>query len=580
MAWQKSAKSEKEQTVSTAVALNYCRASFHRIRRYPFKRVLLEEQEHILNNLNLNRIADADVIRLYTAVIVEINDVQIADKERKVIDERHKRVFRKQLVINAYHLGLELASAQYLKALKLGARSWWDYRSMTWNRQLDQWQVDKSRIAAVVNKSAQFLDTFWKLARERKIPDKWLLRSTDLDKLEKTLQENDPTVRLRVLKRMQPFMECYPPYWYYLARTQQSLGQLFAAAKTYEKLEEVGKGHFRKDQMMAAGMANRAAIQDYLNQPSAAKTARLAMKQSTDVWEVNLLCASILDKHGFVEEAEDAILRNLDVDLEQRQSLGVLISIYCRHKNLEKLRVYFADPRKLSQIPAYALCSCALQENLKGYSKIAADFLHSSIEMKMKIHWGPEDIEMKITSNWDLNQARISLLFGTKEIGNPKIERKKDGRYRIEFPRLGEFGKNLQSTQIPAQILAKISYAQGADLFLIFGRSTDTSIPRRRQNVGLLAGSGLTTRVPYDLVTISMGGKSVSLLQQPNVSVEKKILRTHQTAEPERKRNRTKTVSPPLPQKEIEKPESISGLEYMPIPPRSKTDGKKTNSSS
>ena len=32
---------------STAVALNYCRASFHRIRKNPSKRVMLEEQEKL-----------------------------------------------------------------------------------------------------------------------------------------------------------------------------------------------------------------------------------------------------------------------------------------------------------------------------------------------------------------------------------------------------------------------------------------------------------------------------------------------------------------------------------------------------
>src|SRR4029079_2383371 len=54
---------------STAVALMYCRASCHRIRRCRSKRVLMEEQDKILNNLNLNQIADEEVVRLYTAVL-------------------------------------------------------------------------------------------------------------------------------------------------------------------------------------------------------------------------------------------------------------------------------------------------------------------------------------------------------------------------------------------------------------------------------------------------------------------------------------------------------------------------------
>jgi len=64
---------------------------------------------------------------------------------------------------------------------------------------------------------------------------------------------------------MEGFMECYPPYWYYVARTQQSMGQLFAANETYEKLVRIGNGHFRKDEMLAAGMANRSIIQAFLS---------------------------------------------------------------------------------------------------------------------------------------------------------------------------------------------------------------------------------------------------------------------------------------------------------------------------
>src|SRR5690348_10108755 len=63
------AVTDEKEARSTAVALNYCRASFHRMRQNPSKRVLSEEQQHILNNLNLNEIGDQEVITLYTGVL-------------------------------------------------------------------------------------------------------------------------------------------------------------------------------------------------------------------------------------------------------------------------------------------------------------------------------------------------------------------------------------------------------------------------------------------------------------------------------------------------------------------------------
>jgi hypothetical protein len=73
---------------NTAVTLNYCRAALHRIRRAPSKNVLVEEQQRILNNLDLNQIDDPEVITLYRSILDEIGQVEISDRERKVIGEQ------------------------------------------------------------------------------------------------------------------------------------------------------------------------------------------------------------------------------------------------------------------------------------------------------------------------------------------------------------------------------------------------------------------------------------------------------------------------------------------------------------
>ena len=263
---------------NTAVTLNYCRASFYRIQKCPTLRVLVEEQEKILNNVDLNGIADQEVIKLYTGVLVEISEIRLSDRERLVLEDKYHNTLGTLLTADAFDFGTQLASAHYLSAVRTGARSWWDYRTSVNTRDLDVFHVDQKRLMAFTEKSGQFLDTFWKLARDRKIPDRWLIRNQDLHNLEKAMQEHDPSIRLRVLKRMQDFMVCFPPYWYYVARTQQALGRLACAAEGYERLVKVGQGHFRKDEMLAAGLANRAMILDYLRQPGAVDTALKATR--------------------------------------------------------------------------------------------------------------------------------------------------------------------------------------------------------------------------------------------------------------------------------------------------------------
>src|SRR5690606_9202260 len=135
----------------------------------------------------------------------------------------YRHQFRSQVTTEAFNLAASVATANYAQAVRAGANSWWDYRNSTIALDLDQWKVEKDRMTGVMGKSTQFLDPSWKMARAKQIPDRWLVRNDDLDRLEEAWKEEDPTVRLRVLKRMEPFLECYPPYWYYVARTQQSL---------------------------------------------------------------------------------------------------------------------------------------------------------------------------------------------------------------------------------------------------------------------------------------------------------------------------------------------------------------------
>ncbi len=192
----------------TAIALNYCRASFHRIRTSQSKDVLYEEQVKILDNLNLNGIGDQEVINLYSAVLDEIGQIEIADKERDIFEGKYKKALFREIEATAFVVLAQTATMSLDGLVRTGVRSWLDYRDLQWNREFDQWKVEKARMSAVVTKSSKFLDTFWKQAKDKNIPDRWLFRGTDLDALSDAIREEDLETRLRVLQRMESFMEC------------------------------------------------------------------------------------------------------------------------------------------------------------------------------------------------------------------------------------------------------------------------------------------------------------------------------------------------------------------------------------
>lgn len=397
---------------STAVALNYCRASFHRIRQNPSKRVMLEEQEKILNNLNLDGIADEAVIKLYTSVLDEIAQIEIAERETDVLQDKFKKALHRELGGTALAMAAQMATLSFERAVYSGVNSWLDYRDMNWTREFDTWKVEKNRIIAVVDKSSKFLDTFWKLTQSRNIPDRWLVRGNDLDDLTEAVQEPDLQKRLRILKRMEPFMECYPPYLYYLARTEQGLGNFASASKTYDNLANLGHGHFRRDDMMAASLANLAVIQTFLQKPHADKAARQALAHSPDVWQANLMAAQVLEQYGELKDAEDAILRNIDVDLETTRSTVALVGMYYRQHQTEKLAQALADEDTLAALPILSLMQAAAElARTHPVPPATIQRLRTSLRIAVEPKFGNDDLIVACDSTWQSETAKVAIIF-------------------------------------------------------------------------------------------------------------------------------------------------------------------------
>ncbi len=443
MSWaEETSEIPRKERLEAAVALNYCRAAFHRIRKSPTKAVLVEEQEKILNNLNLSGIEDPEVIRLYTSVLDEIGGIEIADKERVILKDQYRRTVAQKLTWNVLAFSSQIATAQVGTAIKTGADSWWDYRRTTLDRDRELLKVDRQEMTGVVRKSSEFLDTFWKLTQSKQIPDRWLIRGTDLDRLERARNEQDPEVRLRVLRRMEPFMEAYPPYWYYVARTQQSLGQWASASDTYRKLNELGGGHFRRDDMLATGLANRAAIEDYLGSETAVAIAEEALQHSTDVWEANLLCARVLERNHRVDAAEDAILCNLDIGLENHHSRVFQLALYYHSDQRGKLAKVLDDPQIVAELPMSAIIRCAAMLGEDDTPAHVTQLVAQSIQGQARMTFGADDFMLTASPAWQLHLAKAKLVSNGKTIAQADEQYGRQA-HQIRFPAPRDWGTPL-----------------------------------------------------------------------------------------------------------------------------------------
>lgn len=497
-----------EQARNTAIALNYCRASFHRIRKYPTKPVLAEEQEKILNNLNLQGIEDPEVIQLYTAVLDEIGQIEFAGRERHLTQTNHVNSLQRKAAWDLLALGTDLATGSYGNAIRQGANSWWDYRNLTHQRDNDLLRIERNRMQSVTQKSSTFLDTFWKLARRKNIPDRWLVRGDDLDALEAAQLEPDAEKRLRILRRMEPYMQAYPPYWYYVARTEQELGQLVAAAETYTSVARIGAGHFRKDDMLATSLANLATIQWHLGSAEAVRTAERALEFSTDVWEANLLCARILERGGRIAAAEDAILRNLDVRLESERSLVFLASLYDHANECSKLAKLLERPETVAALPAPVLLRCAARLGAAQTPPHVLQAVTASLEVQPRQWFGGDELIVRMSPAWQLHLARVEVSVRGQKLPAVPAERIAEG-FQFRYPGRVESGGG-RSVTSPAGVAIALTYPDDTVVQVAFEGGSGDEASR--------SGNGLLT-VRTGLTRPAGGGLRISGISVNNAQI-------------------------------------------------------------
>lgn len=599
-----------------AVTLNYCRASFHRIRRYQSKRVLIEEQEKILNNLNLNGIGDEEVIKLYSAVLDEISKVQIADREVAALADKYRKGLHRQLGVTALAMGTHMALGSVDGAVRTGVNSWLDYRDLTWTREFDAWKVEKDRMQAVVDKSSKFLDTFWKLAQAKNISDKWLVRGDDLDALEDAVREPDPDRRFRVLKRMEPFMECYPPYWYFLARSAQSRGEYDSATKTYDRVAALARGHFRKDDMLAAAFANKALICEHQKLNGADGLAREALTYSSAVWEANLICAHVLEKHGHEHEAEDAILRNLDVDLEKPVSALSLVGLYHRTNRKSGMEKLLATDSIVNVLPVHALLMCIEKTDAERVSVPVAKKLRDSMMVTIEPRFGLDDVIVSCDSSWlpHSSKARLGVngtdgalqWIDTNSVAMVEPQRPRFLDVSLSTPNQAAMEKATQQSLAPAEFTIRFKSAFeaghplqassaslfGATLAFVPNHSADArpilvTLGNATHRRGCKPSVWGTAAAP---VEITYGTTTISLTDSPTVSMRGKEPRRQDPSavgndvankdgankDSDRKKPRAKILDViPVSERELEaEVEPTEPTKEVPPPPPEELDGK------
>lgn len=318
------AESDKHmEQLQVLQCLNQIAVSLTHIMNYNDKVVLDQEYNNIINNLNLSKIPDADIITLLQELMDLLTSSKIQEHERaylmrnyeKNIQEELKkrlrsRIFDTDLVLNPY--------TTVLNAMLNVGSFYFNYRSQIdqYRKEEDEkaWQIEAKTLEGLNQFYKKLLKYSWDLMRRYNFPDEWRLDEKQLSTYTAILKEGDPELRYRKLERIERSFQKFPPYWYYRGQTAMDIGRRDEALRCFDQFQSIHQGIFRKDPYAASTAMCRTMLAGEAASPDAIrKDLERILANSDDAdWSNILFAAMQYARLGDAETAGKLILRNLD----------------------------------------------------------------------------------------------------------------------------------------------------------------------------------------------------------------------------------------------------------------------------
>lgn len=304
-------------------SLNQIAVSLTHIITYNDKVVLDQEYNAIINNLNLSKIPDADIITLLQELMDLLTSSKIQEHERAYLSHNYEknvqnelkkrvtsRIFDTDLIINPY-MGI-------LKAVLNTGSFYFNYRSQMEDYKKEKeekaWKIDANTLQGLNNFYKKLLKCSWELMRRYNFPDEWRLDEKQLSDYTTILKESDLSLRYRKLERIENSFQKFPPYWYYRGQAAQEIGKKEEALRCFDQFQNIHQGLLRKDPYAAStAMCKTMLIAEQAAPDKLKSNLELILANSDDADWGNILFAALqYARLGDVDTASRLILRNLD----------------------------------------------------------------------------------------------------------------------------------------------------------------------------------------------------------------------------------------------------------------------------
>lgn len=361
---------EKRQA---AYALNLCTVSVSQIVDYNDINILDQEYETILNNLNLEHMPkDEALLDILRRLLETISFFRIQEGDKKFIEREYELKMKNAIWDAVPNPTVILAGGNPLNILFSAVMSvgvgYMNYRRSKAHNELDRdkkkWELQKSAMEQFEGLQQQLFVTAWRLADNYQFPDEFRLTEKQIKQYNSILMDPDEIRKYERLISIKDKFEAYPPFWYYLGNTANSISNRkdlgftekeaefykIRAKECFEKYRLVNKYNLLREDIIAASCnLEYTSVLDINNDKQKIEILTDdAIKFTSNAWDVQQLCVFNYLRTGAKDKAITIMRRLINEDYNKVSNAQILSSIYVEKVLKEKEESAKADYKLLA----------------------------------------------------------------------------------------------------------------------------------------------------------------------------------------------------------------------------------------
>jgi len=429
------------ESKNAVLALNYLHASLNKIKMYNDKRVLEDEYDNIINNINLTAISDKEIVDIITKLMDTLSAFRLKEMDKERFQKIYEQKLQSALSDSLLQVGANIKSGVLVgqaldptTAVILLANSTKNAYKTYANTQEDakdeldesMWKLKKSDISELNKIRKEFLITYWKIMKRYNIPDNWRITEKQLTRFVNVSKETDEKKKYRQLLRMKNELAMLPTFWFELSLAAHSLGEKGEELTDIRQYEALNQKLLRHNAQYSLMLANSTAYLDpKTQQEEIRKILEKIQKVDPRNPERKLFVAMQYAAIGDIKKAEKILDENVDDGFLPVLSKKMKLKLYIKSHEKEAYKSTvdeLLEQQKLSVLENLAYLGDFPIESLVKVVKKEIDNIGLIIKKSL---YGKDHLVVALPKGWvlkDIEDAKLFLIVDKNEIKADSVE--------------------------------------------------------------------------------------------------------------------------------------------------------------